>query len=80
MGSFKIAVLPSADKEFRTVPFPYRRQINQRIVRLKQDPRPPDCERLSEAERYRLFVHGWFILYEIDDQSRLVTIWAVLSA
>ena len=80
MDSFKVAVLPSAEKEFLAVPFPFRRQINQRIVGLKHDPRPADRERLSEAEKYRLFVHGWFILYEIDDQSRLVTIWAALSS
>ena len=80
MDSFKISVLPSAEKEFRAVPFPFRRQINQRITGLKRDPRPGDSERLSEAERYRLFVHGWFVLYEIDDQNRLVTIWAILSS
>lgn len=80
MGSFKIAVLPSAEREFRAVPFPFRRQINQRVVRLKDDPRPPDCEHLSEAERYRINVHGWFLLYEMDDQNLLVTIWAVLPA
>lgn len=80
MGSFKIFVLPSAEQEFLAAPFPFRRQINQRIARLKNDPRPPDCERLSEAEKYRLAVHGWFILYEIDDKKLLVTIWAVLPA
>lgn len=80
MDSFKILILPSAESEFRAAPFPFRRQINQRIARLKHDPRPPDCERISEAERYRLSVHGWFVLYEIDDQTRSVTIWAVLPA
>lgn len=78
MASFKIAILPSAEKEFRAVPFPVRRQINQRISRLKADPRPPDCEHLTEAERYRLGVHGWFVLYAIDDRGLLVTIWAIL--
>ncbi len=78
MASFRIAILPSAEKEFRAVPFPVRRQVNQRIMRLKAEPRPPDCEHLTDAERYRLSVHGWIILYEIDDLEHLVTIWAVL--
>lgn len=80
MASFRIEILPSAEKEFRSVPFPVRRQVNQRIMRLKADPRPPDSDHLTEAEKYRLSVHGWAILYEIDDRKTLVTIWAVLRA
>lgn len=77
MISFKIIIAQSAEVEFRSVPFPVRRQVNQRIMRLKEQPRPPDSERLSEEEKYRLRVHGWLFLYEIDDARNIVTVWAV---
>ena len=79
MRSFKIVVESAAEKEFRAVPFPFRRQINQRIMSLKEEPRPADAELLSEEEKYRLRVHCWRVLYEIDDARQLVTVWAVLK-
>lgn len=80
MGSFKIYFLPAAEKEFRAVPFPFRRQINQRIMRLKEEPFPADAELITEAEKYRLPVHGWRIIFKVEDARGLVTIVAVLKA
>ncbi|MBI4370772.1 MAG: type II toxin-antitoxin system mRNA interferase toxin, RelE/StbE family [Elusimicrobia bacterium] len=77
MASFKVAFLSSAEAEFRAVPFPFRRQINQRIMRLKDDPRPFDAERVSEAEKYRLKVHGWHILYRWDEPAGVAMVYAV---
>ena len=79
MGSFRIVVRRSAEAELHAVPFPLRRQINQCLMRLKEEPRPADAELVSEEEKYRLRVHGWRVLYEIDDARRLVTVWAVLK-
>lgn len=80
MASYKVIILPAAETEFRAVPFPFRRQLNQRLVRLKENPRPPDCQRLSEDEDYRLEVHGWIVLYSVDEGSTTVTLWAVHKA
>ncbi len=80
MGSFKIRFLPAAEREFRAAPFPFRRQINQRIMRLKEDPFPADAELITEAEKYRLPVHGWRVIFKVDDALELVTIIAVLKA
>jgi mRNA-degrading endonuclease RelE of RelBE toxin-antitoxin system len=54
-----------------------RRQLNQRIMRFKEDPHPTDAESLCEKEKYRLRVQGWRILCEVDVDRRLVTVWAV---
>ena len=79
MVCFKIVLHRSADAEFRAVPFPFRRQLNQRIIRLKEEPRPADAELVTEGEKYSLQIHGWRVLYGIDDEERLITIWAVLK-
>jgi mRNA-degrading endonuclease RelE of RelBE toxin-antitoxin system len=79
MGSYKIALFPFAESELRAVPFPFRRQINQRIMRLKEDPLPEDAELISEEEKYSLSVHGWRVVYRVDEARCLVTIWAVLK-
>lgn len=79
MPSYRVLIDVAAEEEFREVPFPFRRQINQRIVRLKEEPRPRDAERLSEEEKFRLRVHGWRILYEVDDEALAVTVRAVVK-
>ena len=79
MGSFKIRLRLSAEADLRAAPFPFRRQINQRIIRLKEEPIPENAELVSEEEKYSLQVHGWRVVYEVDDAQRLVTICAVLK-
>jgi mRNA-degrading endonuclease RelE of RelBE toxin-antitoxin system len=79
MGSFKIRLHPSVEAEMRAVPFPFRRQINQRIMRLKEEPLPENAELISEAEKYSLNAHGWRVVYEVDDVRKLVTVCAVLK-
>ena len=76
MASFKIAVQPAAERELREAPFPFRRQLVQAIHKLKIAPRPPDCERI-DAEFYRLPVHGWRLVYGVDDDAQTVTIYRV---
>jgi mRNA-degrading endonuclease RelE of RelBE toxin-antitoxin system len=79
MDCFRIVMRRSADGEFHAAPFPFRRQLNQRIMSLRDEPRPADAELISEEEKYSLQVHGWRIVYEIDDDRRLVTISAVVK-
>ena len=77
MGSFKVLIESVAESDIRAVPFPFRRQLNQRLMRLKEEPRPADAEQVSEADKFRLRVHGWVVLYEVEDSRELVTVWAV---
>ena len=74
MASFKVIFLPSAEAEFRAVPFPFRRQINQRIMSLIGDPLPSYRERLGESDKYRLPVHGWHVIYDWNEADGVVTI------
>lgn len=63
-----------AAKELEAVPIEDRRRIVDRIVRLALDPRPPGCEKLSGAEKYRLRQGSHRILYEGDDRSETVVV------
>lgn len=74
MASFSVVIRKSAVDELLAVPFPFRRQINARIFKLKATPRPVGAELVVEDERYRLQVAAWWLLYEIDDAAELITI------
>ena len=60
-----------------SLPFPLRRQVNHKICSLKRDPRPEGWEPLDEGIRVRLRVHRHRILYAIDDEKALVTVYAI---
>jgi mRNA-degrading endonuclease RelE of RelBE toxin-antitoxin system len=74
MASYRIVIRESAQAELIAVPFPFRRQLNQRITSLSKTPRRPDSERIGEGELFRLRAHGWVVIYEVADDAGLVTV------
>ncbi len=42
---------------------------------LKEDPRPPDCDKLAGQDRYRIRQGNYRIVYSIQDQD--LTVWIV---
>jgi len=77
VAKYRVVIRKEAEAEFLAIPFPFRRQINQRIFKLKDDPRPPESIPDEQAEQYRrLDYSGWQILYSIDDEKGEITIFA----
>ena len=75
VASYRIELKKSAAKEVeklknRTV----RKQIVERIQKLAEDPRPPDCEKLSGSEHYRVRQGSYRIVYSIYDEVLLVEV------
>lgn len=67
MASYEVVFKRSVAKDLRDLPKQDVRRILQRIRGLAEDPRPPGCEKLSEAERYRVRQGVYRIVYAIDD-------------
>jgi len=74
VARYSVLIGDEAKDEFLTIPFPFRRQVNQRINKMKLDPRLADSEAIAGSDRFRLDVAGWRILYEVDDVALEVTI------
>ncbi len=77
MAKFNVIIQPEAERDFRAVPFPFRRQLNQKIYALKDEPRPPESEIILDELRV-VRVAGWRLLYEIDETTTTFTVLAVL--
>ena len=75
-GSSKVVFAVDSVAELHAVPFPFRRQINQRIHKLKSEPRPPGVRNVDEGV-YLLRLERWGLLYEVDEEAQLVTVLAV---
>ncbi|MBI2851620.1 MAG: type II toxin-antitoxin system RelE/ParE family toxin [Chloroflexi bacterium] len=68
----------SAEKELSSLPKPLVSVLWQRIRSLAEQPRPAQSKRLKGAERaHRLRVRDYRIIYNIDDDQKLVIVKAV---
>lgn len=74
MASYRVRVKRSAVKELEALSLKDRRRVARRIQRLADQPRPPECEKLSGQEKYRLRQGDYRILYAVDDPESTVTV------
>ena len=73
MASYRLFLKPSAAKEIEAIPTKKDRQrVITRIRSLATDPRPPGCQKLSGAEKYRVRQGRYRILYTVEDDRLIV--------
>ena len=78
MAEYKIFFKRSVLKDLDPIPKKDLQSIIKRIESLKENPRPPGCEKLSGQERYRIRQGNYRIVYSIQDDQ--LTIWVVKVA
>ncbi|MCS7351060.1 type II toxin-antitoxin system RelE/ParE family toxin [Thermoflexus sp.] len=74
---YRILILRKAIKDIDDLPKEYARLIAEHIDRLRENPRPLDVKKLRKAGGYSLRVGVYRILYDIDDDTLIVTIYRV---
>ena len=62
------------EKDFSGIPKKVVKRILNRIRTLEENPRPPDCEKLTGQERYRLRQGRYRIVYSIRDDELTVCV------
>jgi mRNA interferase RelE/StbE len=75
MAEFEILFKESVWKDLRKVPKNHLKKILSRIEKLKDDPRPIGCEKLTGQELYRVRQGKYRIIYSIQDYE--LTIWVI---
>jgi mRNA interferase RelE/StbE len=74
MASYKLVIKQSVAKDLRALPNKDVARILERIESLREEPRPPQGEKLSGQERYRVRQGVYRIIYEIMDDMLVVTV------
>ena len=76
MANYRLRIKPSAGKELEALgQREDRERLVERIRLLGKEPRPHGCEKLSgRANRYRVRVGSYRIVYSIDDRAAEVQI------
>ena len=75
MAVFEILFKESVWKDLRKTPKTHLEKILSRIEKLKDDPRPIGCEKLSGQELYRVRQGKYRIIHSIQDDE--LTIWVI---
>ena len=74
MARYDLRLKPSVAKDLRGIPRGDLRRLLTRIEGLRDDPRPPGCEKLSGQERYRVRQGSYRVLYSVCDAEALVEV------
>jgi len=69
-----IKIIPRAQKDLDKLEEKLFNDIKDKIGSLKNNPRPPGCEKLTDEEGYRIRVRNYRILYRINDKDKIVFI------
>lgn len=63
-----------AERELDRIPRANLARIMKRIHQLAFQPRPSGCKKLGEPSIYRVRQGDYRVLYQIDDENRIVAI------
>ena len=74
MGKYSILFRRSVLKDLEVLPKKDVQRIMEAIRALAVDPRPPQSQKLSGREQYRLRQGTYRILYAIQDDVLIVTV------
>ena len=74
---YNVRILRRAIRDIAGLPKEYARLVSQHIDRLQENPRPADARKLRGRADYSLRVGVYRILYEIDDEAQVVTVYRV---
>lgn len=78
MGRFRLLIEAQAEESLLQLPFPLRRQVNQAICRLREDPFPEGSESFGGG-RCRLRVYNARVLFLVDDAAGRVSVYSIES-
>jgi len=72
--NYSLFILPRAQKELAQLSAGPFARVRDAIRGLTNDPRPPGCLKLTGRDGWRFRVGEFRVIYEIDDEHRIVTV------
>ncbi len=72
--SYAAFILRRAQKELAKLPAEAYERAKEAIESLEKEPRPTGCQKLAGREGWRIRAGDYRVVYEIDDEQRMVTV------
>jgi mRNA interferase RelE/StbE len=70
---YTVLILPSAQKQLSKLPNAMASRIEDKLLELEADPRPPGCKKLRGRDAWRVRIGDYRAIYEIHDGKLIVT-------
>ena len=74
---YEVRLVHAAEKEMDRLPTAVHTRVSKKVLSLEDNPRPRGARKLSGRHECRLRVGDYRVLYTIDDEACVVTIFAV---
>lgn len=72
---YQLQIKRAAERDLRRLPRSTFKRLNRQILALRDDPRPPGVKKLTgRLEGWRVRVGQYRVLYQIDDETKTITI------
>lgn len=71
---YTVLILPSAQKQLSKLPNAIASRIEDKLLELESDPRPPGCKKLRGRDAWRIRIGDYRTIYEIHDGKLIVTV------
>jgi mRNA interferase RelE/StbE len=72
--SYRVSILPPADKSLRHLDPKVSARVRVAIDQLQANPRPRGCKKLVGQDAWRIRVGDWRVVYLIRDRELLVIV------
>ena len=72
--SYTVLGLSAIERELSRLRKKDYERIEAAILRLGEEPRPANCQKMKGRDAWRIRVGEYRVIYEINDQARIVTI------
>lgn len=73
--AYDLVLRPAAERDLKGLPGGVLTRVERAIEKLRENPRPPGCKKLTGFENeWRLRIGEYRVLYVIDDAQREVRI------
>jgi mRNA interferase RelE/StbE len=73
--SYAVTIRRSARKELEDVSSPFYEKIEEKLLALRDAPRPQGCKILKGTENsWRIRIGDYRVIYQIDDAMKTVTV------
>jgi len=78
MGAYRLSIANAVKQDVRNIERAALDRILQKIRSLAEDPFPSGCRKLKgSSSSYRVRVGDYRIIYEVDSETRTVTVFHV---
>jgi mRNA interferase RelE/StbE len=71
---YTVLILPPAQKQLNKLPNTIASRIEDKLLELEDDPRPPGCKKLRGRDAWRIRIGDYRAIYEIHDGKLIVTV------